>query len=402
MIEVIARAGGGGSGGGDGGGGGILVLPLLIIGVVASWLIRKKRIKKAKANQHLAQAGDASWSNDVIEHRVRDVFYAFQRDWGAFDTERMKTYLTPRYRNHIIVMLAALKQMHRRNVMQELDLKSITLFGVHDNPNDELDRFDVEIKASGTDYLLHDATASVLKASPTTFEEIWHFEREGSAWMLDGITQVNRDGLIVKYEPVIDRKYLDFAEANGFFYNADFGWLLLPLHGVLFSEASYGNSDINHHVIGLHRGVIVQFFEYVPLSGNKSTIKDHLRHLYKRRSKLTKYTIAHATLPKYYSNILVERRNIPAFFSFHPQGMTQITLEWPQFNKLFEVYATDIDKVTSLELLHPAFMERLAHVPFRLNLEIVGNNLYLYTTDKKADYQQMLVILQEAFEEMRM
>ena len=193
MIEVIARAGGGGSGGGDGGGGGILVLPLLIIGVVASWLIRKKRIKKAKANQHLAQAGDASWSNDVIEHRVRDVFYAFQRDWGAFDTERMKTYLTPRYRNHIIVMLAALKQMHRRNVMQELDLKSITLFGVHDNPNDELDRFDVEIKASGTDYLLHDATASVLKASPTTFEEIWHFEREGSAWMLDGLPMCPSD-----------------------------------------------------------------------------------------------------------------------------------------------------------------------------------------------------------------
>ncbi len=82
--------------------------------------------------------------------------------------------------------------------------------------------------------------------------------------------------------------------------------------------------------------------------------------------------------------------------------MIKVSLEWSQFNKLFNVYATDMDKVNSLELLHPAFMEKLALAPYRINIEIIGNDLYLYTTDKKADYPQMLHILKEAFEEMKM
>lgn len=82
--------------------------------------------------------------------------------------------------------------------------------------------------------------------------------------------------------------------------------------------------------------------------------------------------------------------------------MVKVTLEWNRFNRMFDVYAADIDKITSLELLHPAFMEKLANAPYRINLEIIGNDLYLYTTDKRANYQDMLKILKEAFEEMKM
>jgi hypothetical protein len=231
---------------------------------------------------------------------------------------------------------------------------------------------------------------------------MWHFEREGKNWALDSITQINMDNLVTSYDPVVDEKYFNFAQKNAFFYNADFGWLLMPMQGILFSEANYGRSDINHHVIGIYHDVIVQFFEYTPLIRDKAKLKDHLRHLYKKYKPMAKYTIAHATLPKDYSNILVERRSLPSFFSFNPAGMVKVTLEWPEFNKMFEVYAHDVDKVTSLELLHPAFMEKLARLHYRVNIEIVGNNLYLYTTDKKADYQQMLDILKEAFEEMKM
>jgi hypothetical protein len=242
----------------------------------------------------------------------------------------------------------------------------------------------------------------VLHKNPSWLEELWHFEREGKEWALDSITQINNDGLIVKYDPVIDEKYSVFAEQNGFFYNADFGWLLMPLRGILFGEASYGRSDINHHIIGLYHDVVIQFFEYVPFIQDKTRLKDQFRQFFKRRGTFAKYTIAHATLPREYNNILVERRISPSFFSFSPRGMLKVSLEWPQFNRLFNVFAADIDKVTSLELLHPVFMEKLANTPYRINIEIIGNDLYLYTTDKKADYQQMLDILKEAFEEMKM
>lgn len=402
LLEIMARAGGGGSGGG-GGGAGIIVLPVIIVGVVVSWWKRKKRIKKAKASLRHAQSKDPSWSDEVIRHRASEVFFAFQNDWSQFNTENMKTYLTPRYHYHMSLVMAALWQMHRRNEMLGVTLESVTLFDVHDNADNELDRFTVEVKASAMDNLVDTKTGKLLHGASPAFEELWHFEREGHTWMLDGITQINRDNLVVRYDPVVDKKYADFAKHNDFFYNADFGWLLMPLHGMLFSAASYGRSDINHHVIGLYHKIVVQFFEYVPLINSKATLGDHFRHLYRRRNTLTKYTIAHTALPKDYGNILVERRRPLAFFAFSPQGnMRRIALEWPRFNKLFDVYTTDADRVASLELLHPAFMEQLAHLKFRVNIEVVGTDLYLYSTDGKANYQEMLGLLKKAFKEMKL
>lgn len=401
FVDFFARAGGGGSGGG-GGGAGIIMIPLIIFGAIISLRIRRKRIQKAKARQKLAQASDPTWSDEVIQRRVTDVFHSFQKDWSSFNTENMKSYLTPRYHYHMSLILIALHQMNRRNEVKGVNLDAATLFDVEDSGYDEHDRFNVEIRASAIDNLIDIKTGRTLHENSSSFVEHWHFEREGKDWALDTIAQINRDNLVVKYEPVVDQKYLHFAEKNNFFYNADFGWLLMPLHGVLFSEASYGRSNINHHVIGLYHNVVVQFFEFIPLIQGKAKLKDHVRHFYKKRSSLAEYTIAHATLPKEYSNILVERRSAPSFFNFSPSGMLKVSLEWPQFNKLFNVFATDIDKVTSLELLHPVFMEKLAHTPYRINLEIIGNDLYLYTTDKKADYQEMLKILKEAFEEMKM
>lgn len=401
LLEIIARAGGGGSSGG-GGGLGIIVLPLIVFGIIASWWIRRKRIRKAEARQKQALVSDPTWSDEVIERRVTEVFNAFQKDWSELNPEHMKSYLTPRYHHHVSLMLAALQQMGRRNETRSVSLSKVTLFGVDDSKVNEYDRFNVEINASALDNLIDLKTGKLLHGSSSSFEELWHFEREGKEWALDSITQVNRDDLIVKYDPKIDKNYLDFADQNSFFYNADFGWLLMPLRGVLFSEASYGWSDINHHVIGLYHNVVVQFFEYIPLTQKKAKLKDHFRHFYKKRNVLAKYAIAHATLPKQYGNILVERRSFPSFSSFSPSGMMKVSLEWPHFNKMYNVYANDMDKVTSLELLHPAFMEKLADSPYRINIEIIGNDLYLYTTDKKADYQQMLTILKEAFEEMKM
>lgn len=267
IIDIIARAGGGSSSGSGGGGGdgGIIVLPIIYFGIAMSWWIRRKRIRKAEARQRQAQANDLTWSNALVKDRATEVFYAFQKDWSDFNTENMKSYLTPRYHEHILLMLDALRQMGRWNEMKHVDLSSVTLFGVEDSEDDERDRFTAEMRASAIDNLVDMRTGKRLQGEASCFEELWHFEREGTQWNLDSISQVNRDGLVVKYEPKVDKKYLDFAKQNGFFYNADFGWLLMPLHGVLFSEASYGMSDINHHVIGLYRNVVVQFYEHTPL-----------------------------------------------------------------------------------------------------------------------------------------
>lgn len=401
VLDIIARGGGGGSGGG-GGGAGIIVIPLIIIGVVVTWWKRKQRIKRAEQLQHAAVQGDPSWHDDVIAKRVEEVFYKFEQDWSDMNFENMKQYLTPTYLSHMTLVLAAMQQMNRRNELTNIKLKKQTLFGVNDSPVDELDTFNIEISANLVDRLVDTATGKPMKTDGSSFTEIWHFEREGKDWALDNITQINRDGLVHNFDPVVDSKYSEFAKKNGCYYNADFGWLLLPFEGNLFSHSSWGKSDINHHVIGLYKNVIVQFFEYTPLLHDKARLRDQFSYFYRSESKLAKYTIAKATLPRDYSNIIVRRRHGVRLFSFTPRGMQKVSLESGDFNKSFDVFASDIDKVNSLELLHPAFISKLIDLPFHVSLEIIGSTLYLYTTDTKADYQTMLDLLQESFHEMKM
>lgn len=401
IILIFARGGGGGSGG-DGGAGGILILPLIIGGIIVSWWIRKKRIARAKLLQKRALIGDSTWTDEIIQKRVGDVFYAFQKDWSEFNIRNMQAYLTPRYFSHISTMLIALKQMHRLNALENIKLKSVTLFGVEDWEVDELDKFSVEVNASMEDKLIDESNGNQLYYENSGFSEIWHFERENGQWNLDSISQIDRSGLVAKFDPVIDPTYLNFAQKNNLFYNADFGWLLLPLHGILFSQSRFGVSDINHHIIGVYHDVIIQLFQYLPVVKDELTLSDNFRHFYVSGATFVEYTVAHATLPKDYGNILVKRRSTFGLFGFKPKNLTKISLEWQRFNKLYSLYASDIDRVNSFELLHPVFMEKMAALPFKLNMEIIGYDLYLYTTDKKAEYQQMLSLLKDAFEEMKM
>lgn len=409
MIEILdsfARAGGGGSGGGGGGAIGILAIPLIIAGVLISRHKRRKKIAQAEKLQAQAAKADAMWSDETIEASATQTFYDFQADWSNFDTERMRQYLTPRYHQHISLMMRALWNMHRRNTMEGVELHSATLFKVSDQPDDNQDRFNVEISASAVDKLIDTENGKILTRGPFDFQEIWHFQRSSSTWLLDSISQITYSGdlvAVVQYDPVVNKKYLSFAQQNGFFYNADFGRLLLPLEGAIFSRSSFDTSDINHHVIGAHHGVVVQFFEYTPLSSRNVPLREFFKHFYKRRrSPLATYTIAHTTLPKSYGNILVERRTLFGFMIDSPYQMHKVSLEWPDFNARFDVYASTQEQATSLELLNPAFMEELYALPFRVGIQVVNSDLYLYTTDKRADYQAMLSILKDAFKEMKM
>lgn len=416
LLSMMARGGGGGSSGG-GGDGGILVLPIAAILAILAWWGRKKRIERANKLQSIAESTDSTWSDEVIESRVREVFYSFQEDWANLDTKKIKAYLTPRYFAHVRLMLKALKQMERANFMNNVRLDSTALFDVKDHIDNELDRFDIEIKASMDDMLVDLKTKDVIYTDSTPFTEVWHFEREGKNWALDAISQSDNAEValfgkrveLAGTEIATDEeqktgrgkaaKAISFAQANNFFYNADFGWLLMPRGGLLFSDSDFKASDINHHVIGEYRDVLVQFFEYIPYSRAKRSFWSQLKTIYYHRTTAPQFVIAAATLPRDYGNIIVLRKKL--FSSLKPSGLVQVQTESLDFNKKYVVFASDMDKVNSLELLHPSYIERLQDFPFTINIEIKNNTLYLYTADESADYHQMMSILHEAFEEMK-
>ena len=407
VLSLFASGGGGGSSGG-GGGAGIIALPIIIVGAIVAWWRRRRQIKKAKQELAVAESNDPTWDNAA--ERASQVFTQFQQDWSDFNVPSMKRYLTPRYFEHVSFMMEALQQMNRRNKMSFVLLNKATIFNVSDSSTDTQDNFDIEMKASAYDELIDLVDKTTLFSNDKDFTEVWNFDREGSDWLLDKIKQVDAETAIEKgYTSKADTQAKEdeasqmqhFAERNNFYYNADFGWLLLPTRGELFTLANFGRSDINYHVIGKYRDVLVQFYQYIPVIADKRKLMDYFRALYKPAYRYDTYVIAQTILPKTYGNIIVKRKGSLGL-SFKPSKMTQVSLEGVDFNKDFSVYATDVEKVTSLELLNPAYMQKLLDISFAVNIEIVDNVLYLYSTDKQADFDIMLTLLQNGFEEMKM
>lgn len=410
MIELlthVARGGGGGSSGG-GGGAGIIVLPIIIISAVVSWWRRKQQIKKAQQALSAAEAGDPVWDSAVA--RAKEVFPQFQQDWSDFNVAGMKKYVTPGYLEHLSLMLEALKQLNRQNRMSNVMLTSAIIFNVSDSTKNDSDNFDVEIKGSAHDELVDNTTGDVLFTDDNPFTEVWNFDRQGKEWMLDHIAQVDaesaiekgytsRDDATVKADQ--ETQMRDFAKRNNLFYNADFGWLLMPTQGQLFTLANFGRSDINYHVIGKFHGTLVQFYQYIPIIQDKRQMGDYFKAWYNPAKRYDAYIVAQAVLPKHYGDIVVTRRTMTNGL-YVPSGMTKIQMEGVDFNKDYWVFASDAEKVTSFELLDPAFMARLIDLPFTINIEVVDNILYLYSTDKTAEFDTMLGLLETAFQTIKM
>jgi hypothetical protein len=184
-----------------------------------------------------------------------------------------------------------------------------------------------------------------------------------------------------------------FAEAHGMFYSLDWGRLLLPQHGQLFSTATFTRSDVNNHVIGMWGDQIVQLYTYSPLRVTNES-----------------YLIAQIALPKSYDGIIIKRSNGWRSWGWTaPRGYQAISMEWPDFNKCYKVYATDIDQVTSFELLNPKFMADLYDKALSFSRDVIDNVVDLYarlgmgeTMAAQQRYDVALEVLQAAYEELYM
>lgn len=439
FVEFFARGGGGGSSSGGGGGGGSLILLLgyapshyvaaqaqrripkaiaysvgLIFGVVYAVVLAilfrgtfygllmpvlsvvggfagafgwfdniLKKAKRAKVSLKNAAAMDSSWDEASLVEYTTKVFYAYQNDWSNFNLAGIQNYTTSRYFLHIQLMMTALRNMGRQNIVENPKLISLSIVEAVDMPSDNQDYFVVQVVASARDRLFDHATNQDIYVDGSQFVEYWQFNRENKQWKLSGISQSTE-------EPLMLVQQLEaFAASNSMFYSPDWGWLLLPQRGQLFGSANFKKSDINNHVIGMYNNILTEIYTYIPVTASSKTLQG--------------YTIAQAVLPKTYGNIVVKQKaKFRIFGRGKVKGLNKVTLEWPDFNKRYDVYASDIEQVTAFELLHPVYMEKLFALGYAVNIEVVDNVLYLYSEDKLATYDSMLSLLKDAFKEMRL
>lgn len=432
-LSLFARGGGGGSGGGGGGGGGGLIavgyLPMHFIGAwlrkhldamlanliawpiclvfsvflvavfrgfgvvmaggaiagtgagLYGWFNKLAKLrKKAKIDMQAAALGDSSWNEADLTENARKTFMQYQYDWSMNDVSKV-TYMTPWYQFHAKLMITALQQIGRQDYVYNPAISDITITKIDDTTGKDGDAYEVAITAKADDQLYDMTQNKLLFRDTSEFIEFWRFERSNNQWLLAQIRQATENPL------AYNQPLADFARERQYCYSPDWGWLLLPQRGQLFGKANFGNSDINNHVIGVYHNTLIQLYNYIP---------------YKAKENYANYLIAQVTVPKTYGNIVVRHKK---WGRFGISGLTKVKMEWGDFNKEFEVFASDLERVTSFELLHPAYMEKLHDLPFEVNIEVVDNVVYLYTAKMKAsseNYEVLLSILYEAFKQMRM
>ena len=349
------------------------------------WFGKLRTNKRAEAALTEAAASDGAWDKPTLMQYTAQIFEKFQADWSKADTASMQAYLTPWYYYHVSLMMEALKQAKRVNQVSDVKILQQAVEGVYNADDNSQDMITIGFNAQVTDQLIDTRDQKMLFTDKSPFVEYWNFQRDGNTWRLSGIDQGTANLLSA------NAAVRQFAAENKFCYSLDWGWLLLPRGGQLFGSGKFGTSDINNHVIGTYHDILIQIYTYtsVPAAQNKD-----------------QYLVAQVQLPKSYGDILVRhRKGFASKWFGGVKGLDRIEMEWPDFNKKYEVFSSTGEGPTSFELLHPVFMETLEAAPFEVNLEVVDNVVYFYTKEtalKPEHYQAMLGILQEAFKQMRM
>lgn len=82
-----------------------------------------------------ASSTDPMWQPDNITNYAKQVFERFQYDWSNLDYESIRKYTTQRYANHIGLIMQALRQMGRRNVMDNVRINEVIFADAHDDIN---------------------------------------------------------------------------------------------------------------------------------------------------------------------------------------------------------------------------------------------------------------------------
>jgi Tim44-like domain len=437
-LEILARGGGGGSGGGSSGGDGLALIGYIppyyatnyamkkfgkpgaiLIGGVTTFvwvalmatvfssglafletiaafagfasgyfgLHGKLRGKIAKSKKNLATAAslDPAWDPKLLEDRVSKVFYQYQSDWMNMDTASISNYTTKQFAYHNWLMLSALNQLKRQNRLTDVKLKQIDFVDINDASSNSTDNFTVLITAGINDSLFDIKSQKTIYTDNSDFQEYWTFIRDDKdGWILSAITQLTAK------RTINTAKVATFAKENSLYFSLDWGWLLLPKLGNIFSKADFKKSDINNHCIGLlDNKYLIQLYTYIPAKNNANNLNEII--------------VAQLAVPtKSYGRIVIEHKGRFSFFRRSPRGLHRLQTESSELNKRFHIFAETIEQVTTFELLNPKYMQNLIDTPGKFNIEVYDNIIFIYSRDKKANYSTLFEFLKAAYKELKM
>ena len=354
------------------------------------WVAAKRKARQDEKNGVLQVSGNGVLGKEFRDHKksensrkvhelANEIFYKYQEDWSEFNVDGVRDYTTPEYFEHAKLMLEALKDSGRRNVVSEVKISSTSLD--REIPDEITEPVTCRIKFyfSALDEVINEKTGgSLFSKKYSGISETWNFVFDGEKLRLSGISQPTE---AAEYTY---RLMADFAKENKLFYSPDWGRYCLPDKGLIFNKQSLYSSDVNNHVIGKWGEVLIQLYTYAPNPG----IAPY-------------YLVGQLNVPKEYLGIILKdkRANIQK-----PSDYDKFELEWGEFNEKYEVFASKHDAMPAFELLEPQFMAMLYDKDLNYSIEVIGNAIYIFApvrVVKESEYKELLDVLVEAHKRLK-
>ncbi|MET1033588.1 MAG: hypothetical protein ABWX94_03740, partial [Candidatus Saccharimonadales bacterium] len=362
------------------------ILQYVIVGVPAALLIRyavisqdKDRRKRGKDDLQRITKRDLArkLSKESPNRQFEDIFWKYKQNWNDQAFSGLKTYATDNFYKQTEYLQAALRSIGRTFTLDDIDLKHFDPYNVKDKVGTAEDTLLFQVSYEATLTLNEDDVEIAQRRH--LFYEFWYFVRSGNDWRLDQMAS-RESGIGGE-----DKRLANFATEHDLVRTFPPLGVLLPRTGALFEGRSSlvggtlkewldfqfnvqpGEVDntigVQDHYVGKWRGAVVQLYTYIANNSFSSTFGY--------------VPVAQISLPKDYGHIVVRPKSLVSKFDLDP-SYEQMSLEWPDFNKRYDVFATDKDLLASLELINPDFMAFLYdHLPSAC-LEVQGSNVYIY------------------------
>jgi hypothetical protein len=367
----------------------ILIITVIVITIIYSFIYRAKKLKKIEEIIQFAAKNDTTWNKEFMTGKVSETFLLFKNDWNNLSAEKMKSYLSEEYFQRIFLIMEILKKQGRSLRIGNYKVTNIKFIDAVYNSTSDPDNFTVQIDSYYNQSLIDTKTEQVIFFSSSLSielpQEYWNFIKEDGVWKLSNIKMVG--------QKMTDQKITDFSKKYNLHYEPFFGWMTIPREGKIFSKLLNNNnvSCDSNHLVGIFDEKIVEFYK---LYGNYGSII--------KSKEMKNYLVAQAILPGKYKDIVIIRNNFFEKAALSFTDLQKIKTESNDFNNQYSVWSSEIDGVNTLRLLSPNFMEKIMMLSFDLNIEVVGNILYLFTEDhNEVDYEDMLEILSCAFDEVK-
>lgn len=221
--NVYARAGGGGSGGGGGGSGGggssshsggsgyphrrTSLLESLLVqggffimagagGILFAVHLHKKKRTSARMLKKIDDM-DYRWNKEVLDQRVKDVYFAVQQAWSDMDRDTLKELLSEDLYDRWCTKLSFMEISHEKNILKDIELLDLKIVSVNDFKDDTKDFCWYYIKGRMIDYTIDTDSNEYKEGSSIaeTFVEYWRFTRRNGIFVLDEVAQKNEKDL---------------------------------------------------------------------------------------------------------------------------------------------------------------------------------------------------------------